>query len=210
MPAVTVLGHYPDFWPFAIAPPRSTYLAFPFVPEDKRCSLTAHGGERCCGSQLQSVPLFCFTRFCVEGLFEMKKLIGLLSLLFLAASVQAQDKLPEYGTIGDLKGMARVYVATDSAQQRKFVLDELKKEKSLEVVSSPDEAQFTLKCWANAAVTFGSGPMTSHQQPFEMTAYTIKDGRQRIAWSETKTSLRYAPMLLTRDFIKALKKSKAN
>jgi hypothetical protein len=44
---------------------------------------------------------------------------------------------------------------------------------------------------------------------FEMTAYTtIKDGRHRIAWSATKTSVRYPPMLLTRNFIKALKKAR--
>jgi hypothetical protein len=43
---------------------------------------------------------------------------------------------------------------------------------------------------------------------FEMTAYTLRDGRRRIAWSETKRSIRPEPTLHTRNFIGALKKAR--
>ena len=44
-------------------------------------------------------------------------------------------------------------------------------------------------------------------QDYEMTVFTIRNERRRIAWSETKGSVRYPPTLLTRDFINALKKT---
>jgi hypothetical protein len=136
----------------------------------------------------------------------MKPLLAATSLLIFFLLANAQDKLPDYGDISDLKGLSKVYVSADSSQTRKYVLDELKNYKTLEVVSTVESAEFVLKCAANVPVVVGSGPLTSHQEPFEMTVYTLKDGRQRIAWAETKTSLRPAPILLTRDFLKALKK----
>lgn len=133
----------------------------------------------------------------------MKTLLA--CLLFVSAAF-TQDKLPEYGTIADIKGMSRVYLHTDSAQVRKYVLDELKKHKALEVVPSPDDAQFILECKQTGQIEIG-GSLIKEMATFEMTAYTIKNSRRRIAWSATKNSLRYPPTMLTRDFIKALKKA---
>jgi len=140
-----------------------------------------------------------------------KLIFALVAIVFVGAfAVFAQEKLPEFGDIADLKSMSKVYVIADSTQARKFVLGELKKYKSLEVADSPEEGQFILECKQIGHVAVGATGGMVHEMPtFEMTAYTtLKDGRHRIAWSETKTSLRPAEELLTRDFLNALKKSR--
>ena len=143
----------------------------------------------------------------------MKRNLFIVIVVFVASlfgefAVSAQEKLPEFGDMTDLKGMSRVYVGTDSTESRKFILDELKKYKALEVVNSPDEGQFVLECKQTGHIATSSD-LFREMPTFEMTAYTtIKDGRHRIAWSATKTSVRYPPSLLTRDFINALKKAR--
>lgn len=128
-------------------------------------------------------------------------------LLAVASSIIAQDKpLPEYGDISDLKGMSAVYVNADSTQARKYILAELKKYPTLKVVDSPDNAEFFLDCARNGHI-LTSSTLIAEMDTYEMTVYTVKNGRHRIAWSRTKTSVRYAPTLLTGDFIGALKKS---
>lgn len=138
----------------------------------------------------------------------MFKLIFALAVLMFGSSVVfAQDKLPEYGDIVDLKDSAKVYVTTDSTESRKYILNELKKYRALDVVVSPDEGQFVLECKQTGHITTSSD-LFREMPTFEMTAYTLTNGRRRIAWSATKTSVRYPPTLLTRDFIKALKKAR--
>ncbi|HZE69947.1 MAG TPA: hypothetical protein VE135_10545 [Pyrinomonadaceae bacterium] len=122
------------------------------------------------------------------------------------SSVIAQKELPEYGDIADLKGMAKVYVTADSTAARSLILDELEKYPALEVVSLVDDGQFVLECVQTGHLAVGG--LIEELPTFEMTAYTIKDGRHRVAWSRTKSSIRPAAALLTRDFIKALKKLK--
>lgn len=132
---------------------------------------------------------------------------ALLLILALAAIVSAQETLPDYGEITDLKGMSRVYVATDSTDSRKWILDELKKHPALKVEGSAEDADFILECKETGKVVTSS-TLIPEVPTFEMRAYTVKDGRRRIAWSRTKTSLRPAPKLLTGDFLKAFKKIK--
>jgi hypothetical protein len=134
---------------------------------------------------------------------------ALVALAFGAFTVCAQEKLPEFGDIADLNGMSKVYVITDSTQSRKFILDELRKYKTLtlEVVSSPDDAQFILECKQTGHIIVPE-ILGSEQPTFEMTVYTLKDRRHRIAWSKTKNSMRYPPTLLTRDFLVALRKAR--
>lgn len=133
----------------------------------------------------------------------------LIAFVFAAFAVSGQDKLPDYGNIVDLKDMTKVYVATDATDARKFILDELKKYKTLEVVASPDEGQFVLECKQTGHITVvANGSLIKEMPTFGMVAYTLKDGRHRVAWSETKTSLSPAATILTRDFIKALKKAR--
>jgi hypothetical protein len=136
-----------------------------------------------------------------------KLIFALVALVFGAFAISAQEKLPEFGDIADLKGMSRVYVGTDSTQSRKFILDELKRYKALEVVASPDDAQFILECKQTGHIIVPE-ILGTEKPTFEMTVYTLKDGRHRIAWSKTKNSLRYPPTLLTRDFLDALKKAR--
>jgi hypothetical protein len=128
-------------------------------------------------------------------------------LVFGSFVVIAQDQLPEYGNVADLNGMTKVYVATDSTDVRKFILGELKKAKSLEVVASPDQGQFILECKQTGHIATSSD-LFREMPTFEMIAYTITNARRKIAWSATKTSVRYPPTLLTRDFINALKKAR--
>jgi hypothetical protein len=134
---------------------------------------------------------------------------ALLLLAVLAFTAFGQDKsLPEYGDISDLKGMTKVYVSTETTQVRKYILDELKKEKSLIVVSSADVADFILECAQQERTgSLTMGAASADRYTFEMTAYLIRNHRHRIAWSESKNSVRYPPTLLTRDFINNLKKS---
>jgi len=118
-----------------------------------------------------------------------------------------QDKLPEYGDISDLKGMTKVYVSTETTQVRRYVLDELKKDKALVVVPSVEDADFILECAQKESMgNFRMGSVATEMPTFEMIAYTLRSGRHRIAWSKTKNSVRYPPTLLTGDFIAALKK----
>lgn len=128
-------------------------------------------------------------------------------LLVLLAFLTFQDKqLPEYGDISDLKGMTKVYVTADSTESRKWILDELKKS-TLMIVPSEDEAEFIIKCVRLTEEGQPIGDIVRMPGQFEMTVYTMRNGRQRIAWSKTKSSMRPAPKLLTGDFLGALKKS---
>jgi hypothetical protein len=131
----------------------------------------------------------------------------LTALLLCAFAIAGQDKpLPEFGDITDLKGMSAVYVSADSTEARKYILAKLKEYPPLKVVASPEEAEFFLECARNGHV-LTSSTLIPEMDTYEMIVYTVKSGRHRIAWSRTKTSVRYAPTLLTGDFIRALKKS---
>ena len=125
--------------------------------------------------------------------------------LFLTLSMfPLQDKPPDYGDISDLKGLSTVYVSADSTEVRKYVLAELKKNRSMTIVNTADEAQLFLDCRMVRSTHF---PGIPDIQDYEMTVFTMRNERRRIAWSETKSSVRYPPTLLTRDFLNALKKS---
>jgi hypothetical protein len=60
------------------------------------------------------------------------------------ASAQTTD-LPSYGTIDQIKDYRRVYVASDNEDSRKRIIKALGKDKTLEVVNSPDTAQFFIE-----------------------------------------------------------------
>ena len=74
-------------------------------------------------------------------------------------------------------------------------------------VASPDEGQFILECKQTGHIATSSD-LFREMPTFELIAYTVTNGRRKIAWSATKTSVRYPPTLLTRDFINALKKAR--
>ena len=129
----------------------------------------------------------------------------LVALVLGAFVVSAQEKRPDYGTIADLKGLTKVYVNAPSTERRKIILAELKKAPSLTVVNSPDQAEFFLEY----RVIDETHPMAMlNFVKAEMAAYTVKDGRKRIAWSETKGETNRAD--LPRAFVKALKKAQTS
>jgi hypothetical protein len=98
------------------------------------------------------------------------------AIFLLSLTVRAQDKpLPEYGDIGDLKGMSKVYVNADSTEARKYMLNRLKEYPSLKVVASPDEAEFFLDCARNGHI-LTSSTLIPEMDTYEMTVYTINNG----------------------------------
>lgn len=122
-------------------------------------------------------------------------------------SVAGQEPKPDYGDISDLNGRTKMYLAVQETAYRKLVLKELEKTFSLEVVPSADQAQFFVDIRITSQFMTGVS-LIPQADVWEMTVSTVgPNGRTRIAWSETKTSLRPSPVLLMRDFVKALKKS---
>jgi hypothetical protein len=140
----------------------------------------------------------------------MKPLI-LLLLCFPVLYAQ-EGNLPEYGDIADLKNLQKVYLSADSTGARKLILNELKKYPNLNIVNSPDDAEFFLEYKVlrheDATGVFIHPPVTTS----EMTAYVVKDKRRRVAWSKTQDDAgisRANEINLTRNFIKAIKKVSA-
>jgi hypothetical protein len=134
---------------------------------------------------------------------------ALIAPLFIPAFTQ-DNNLPEYGDIADLKNLQKVYLITDSTDARNFILKELKKYSALNVVNSPDEAEFFLEYKVLRHEDSSVGlkiPITNS----EMTAYILKDKNRRVAWSKTENDAgisRPNEVNLTRNFIKALKKAR--
>jgi len=92
-----------------------------------------------------------------------------------------------------------------------MIMSELKKYPSLNVVNSPDEAEFyieykVLRHEDASTGVFVHPPITTS----EMTAFILHDKRRRVAWSKTQDDAgisRPNEINLTRNFLKALKKA---
>ncbi len=74
----------------------------------------------------------------------MKKLLPVFILMF-ASFAAAQSELPEIGTLADVRGLTKVYVATEEGRDRKWILKEFKKYKQLEIVNRPQDAQLFME-----------------------------------------------------------------
>jgi hypothetical protein len=114
----------------------------------------------------------------------MKPLI--LALLLL--SLQQID-LPSYGSIDTIKSLSRVFVASDNEDSRKRVIKSLEKDKNLQVVNSPDEAQFFLEySELSREVAVTGSRNKERQQRNQMIVYVLgSDKRKTIVWSETRS-----------------------
>jgi len=76
----------------------------------------------------------------------MKKLLPIIFLFVFSFVAFGQTDLPILGKVSDLEGFKKVYITTESSQDRKFILMALKKKKSdLEIVNDPKDAQFFLE-----------------------------------------------------------------
>lgn len=155
----------------------------------------------------------------------MKQLLPLALLLALIApSGSGQQDLPSYGTIDQIKTFSKVYVASDNEDSRKRVIKALGKDKTLHVVSSPDEAQFFIEYGelSREAVVTGVriNEAKERQQRNQMRVFVFTDKRRLIVWSETasrETEHFFGMKMydsgrgeseLTGKFLKALKKAR--
>ena len=108
--------------------------------------------------------------------------------LLALASAQTTD-LPSYGTIDQIKDYRSVYVASDNEDSRKRIIKALSKDKALEVVNSPDEAQFFIDYSELSREATVTGSRTKErQQRSQMLAYVIgSDKRKIIVWSDSNS-----------------------
>jgi hypothetical protein len=110
----------------------------------------------------------------------MKKLLPIIFAFILSVSVFGQTDLPILGKINDLQGKSKVYLLAASTTSREMMQKVLDKNKSFEIVSDPNDADFILefKQISNKSDYDDTG---------ELAAYFFNsDKRKIIAWSESK------------------------
>jgi hypothetical protein len=146
--------------------------------------------------------------------FEMNlirhSIITSVLLTSLLIPILGQDNnLPEYGDITDVKSLQKVYLIADSTNARKLILSELKKYPSLNVVNSPDEAEYFIEYKILRQET-GQTSLNITVDTSEMVVYVLRNKRRKVAWSKTQISgiTRPNEVNLTRNFLKALKKAR--
>lgn len=118
----------------------------------------------------------------------MKYSIILILIFACSAFGQTVDDLPVIGSIEAIKGFKKVYIITESSQDKKFILMALKKKKSdLEVVGDPKTAQFFLEFKTLARQDKKVMVGSQYTENGEMTAYYFDSDKKKIvAWSENK------------------------
>jgi len=142
-------------------------------------------------------------------------------LLLFAAPVFAQDRLPDYGTIEDIKGMTKLYVTASDDDSRTTIVDLLKGYSGVTLVNRSQDADFILEystLTRDVAANSGPGAMgASKHEKSQMRAYVSRpDGSKLIAWTETETLDVTNGMVfgapnetnLTHHFVKALQKAR--
>lgn len=141
----------------------------------------------------------------------MKRNSVLIVLLLAYAGLAVAQNVPTSGHLADLAVMQKCYLIADSDAARARLVKELKKQApQLQIVGSPDEAQFFLE-YKVLEIESDDEPLTPTTTS-EMTAYTMQDGRRIIAWSKKQDDegpSRSNEVNLVRNFIKALKKAQA-
>ncbi len=141
----------------------------------------------------------------------MKNVLLLLVLLLTGAGLAVAQGVPTSGHLTGLAGMQNCYLIADSDAARARLVKELKKQApQLQIVNSPDEAQFFLE-YKVLSVESDCDPLTPTTYS-EMIAYTMQDGQRITAWSKKQDDegpSRSNEVNLARNFIKALKKAKA-
>lgn len=143
--------------------------------------------------------------------------------LFVGWAFPSQStELPTYGTLDVIKNYRRVYVASENEDSRKRIIKSLAKDQNLEIVNSPDEAQFFIDYSELSREATVTGSRTKErQQRSQMLAYVIgSDKRKIIVWSDSNSrdTEHFLGMKmydsgrneseLTNKFLKALKKAR--
>lgn len=144
----------------------------------------------------------------------MKYSILLILIFACSAFGQTVDDLPIIGSIDAIKNFKKVYIVTESSQDKKFILMALKKKKSdLEVVGDPKTAQFFLEFKTLARQDKKVMVGSQYTENGEMTAYYFDSDKKKIvAWSENKIYYLSSGIsvegpnsyVLTRKFVNAL------
>ena len=130
--------------------------------------------------------------------------------------------LPSYGTMDRIREYRKVYIASDNEDSRKRIIKALGKDKALEIVNSPDEAQFFIEYSELSREAVVTGTRTKErEQRSQMRVFVIgSDKRKVVVWSETdsRETEHFLGMKmydsgrseseLTKKFLKALKKSR--
>jgi hypothetical protein len=133
-------------------------------------------------------------------------------------------ELPTYGTIEQIKNHRRVYLGSENEDSRKRIIKALGKDQNLEVVNSPDEAQFFIEYTELSREAVVTGSRTKErQQRSQMLAYVFgPDKRKIIVWSDNRSreTENFLGMKmydsgrneseLTNKFLKALKKARVD
>lgn len=119
----------------------------------------------------------------------MKPLI-LLLLALTATTTAAQTDPPTYGSVDQIKTFTKVYVASDNDDSRKRIIKSLGKDKTLQAVNSPDEAQFFIEYGELSREAVVTGIFTNQtkerQQRNQMRVFVIgADGKKTVVWSDT-------------------------
>lgn len=122
----------------------------------------------------------------------MKYILLIVTALALAGIARAQDKLPEYGTIDDIKNLTKIYVTADDDGVRSTIVGMLHGYERLQAVNSTKEAEIVLEYTTltrDVAANRGPGAVgASMALRSQMRASVLKgDGDRLIAWSKTET-----------------------
>lgn len=122
----------------------------------------------------------------------MKTLILALLLLSFPADIVGQQTapsdLPTYATIDAIRSLSRVYVASDNEDSRKRIIKALSKDKTLEVVNSPHEAQFFIEYSELSREVSTVERTKERQERSQMIAFVIGSDKQKIiVWSENRS-----------------------
>lgn len=122
-------------------------------------------------------------------------------ILLLAIAGIAQSDLPDIGKLSDIQGKTKVYL-TAEAPRLKYIKKEFDKQKTLQAVDKPSDADFIIEYRVLRVDRVTSLEMLS--ETGQMDVYFYRDGKKVIAWSEGKySSLRPGYVLLMREFLKA-------
>jgi hypothetical protein len=112
---------------------------------------------------------------------NMKALI-LPFVLILAIATLAQSDLPDKGTLADIKGKSKVYLAID-AENIKAVQKEIQKQKQLQVVDKAEDSEFIIEYKKTNLryVTDFNFPVETGQ----LDVYFSRNSKKVIVWTES-------------------------
>lgn len=134
----------------------------------------------------------------------MKKLLSIFLLLFTAAAF-GQSDLPDKGTLADIKGKTKIYIAADTINS-KALAKELGKHKSFTNAATAAGAEIFVEYKRIGDLKYVSGlqiPIETGQ----VDVYFYRDGKKVIVWSEAGSKDTKSPAgSLFKKFFKAIAK----